>query len=252
LSNAVKYNNENGKIIISCNKVDNYYTRVSISDTGDGLAQEKQDQLFKAFNRLGAQNSEIEGTGIGLVITKNIVELMGGNIGVDSQVGKGSTFWIELKSDVLHSEQILPKGGDEVEVGLATIDLKNQYTVLYVEDNPANLRLVNQLLALRQNIHMWSAHEPLLGLELAAEHKPDLILLDINLPGMNGFDVLKHLRQRKETINTPVIAISANAMPKDIDKGMRAGFDGYITKPINVKSFLDAVDGVLLNASRKI
>ena len=118
--------------------------------------------------------------------------------------------------------------------------------MLYIEDNPANLRLVAQVLARRSNIHLWSAHEPLLGLDLAAEHKPDLILLDVNLPGMDGYGVLKHLRQREETRHTPVIAISANAMPRDIGKGLEAGFDGYITKPINVVDLLHAIDGVLL------
>jgi len=125
------------------------------------------------------------------------------------------------------------------------IDVKEARTVLYIEDNPANLRLVTQLLGRLPNIHMWSAHEPLLGLELAAENNPDLILLDINLPGMDGFEVLKLLRQRDVTRNTPVIAISANAMPKDIERGMKAGFDDYITKPINIQTLLTAVDDKL-------
>lgn len=120
-------------------------------------------------------------------------------------------------------------------------DHENKKSVLYVEDNPANLRLVEQIIRSIPNVHMWSAPEPLLGLELAKEHFPDLILLDINLPGMNGFQVLKQIREDSKLHNTPVIAISANAMPKDIDKGMQAGFDGYITKPVNVKELLDLV-----------
>lgn len=246
LSNAVKYNRENGKIIIDCNVEDAKQTRISITDTGEGLTPEQQSQLFKAFSRLGADLTKIEGTGIGLVITKNIVELMGGSIGVDSQPGKGSTFWVELPSDTLRSAQknlsnkILTASSETPAVS------KREHTVLYIEDNPANLRLITQVLARRSNIHLWSAHEPLLGLELAAEHKPDLILLDINLPGMNGYAVLKHLRQREATRNTPVIAISANAMPRDIEKGLDAGFDGYITKPIDVGGLLQAVDKVLL------
>ncbi len=124
---------------------------------------------------------------------------------------------------------------------------KDMHDVLYIEDNPANLRLVAQLLGRRPNIHLWSAHEPFLGLELAAEHNPDLILLDINLPGMDGFEVLKELRKREATANTPVLAISANAMPDDIEKGMAAGFDDYITKPIDVKQLLSAVENVLMS-----
>ena len=124
---------------------------------------------------------------------------------------------------------------------------KNEYTVLYIEDNPANLRLVSQLLGRRGDINMLSAEEPLLGLELASEHKPDLILLDINLPGINGFEVLKYLRQRDATRDKPVIAVSANAMPKDIDRGIEAGFNDYVTKPIDVKALLQTVDKHLLN-----
>ena len=245
LSNAVKYNSENGEIIVSCNNHgDNI--RISISDTGQGLSQEEQEQLFTAFNRLGAENTEIEGTGIGLVITKNIVELMGGQLGVESEVGVGSTFWFELPSGLNSSFDIVtdaPSLRDET-----ALETK-QRTVLYIEDNPANLRLVTQLLGRLPNLHMWSAHEPMLGLELAAANKPDLILLDINLPGLDGFEVLKLLKDRDGTRSTPVIAISANAMPKDIEKGLEAGFDDYITKPINIKELLLAVENKLNNSS---
>ena len=244
LSNAVKYNNENGKITLKCNYLADNQIKISVTDTGKGLTQDEQNQLFTAFNRLGAENGDIEGTGIGLVITQNIVELMGGRIGVESVVGEGSTFWFQL-----------PTGAETTNTEVQGIDprdkfdemsnLKNKRTVLYIEDNPANLRLVTQLLSRLPNIHMWSAHEPLLGLDLAAEHQPDLILLDINLPGMDGFDVLKNLRAKNETRDIPVIAISANAMPKDIENGLQAGFDNYITKPIDINSFLIAVDDKL-------
>ncbi|MCK4706359.1 MAG: response regulator, partial [Gammaproteobacteria bacterium] len=253
MSNAVKYNQENGKIIIGCKMVKdqngNNKTRISITDTGNGLTGKQQKQLFKAFERLNAEKAEIEGTGIGLLITKNIIELMGGNIGVDSQPGKGSTFWIELPNDDLqieHEDKRIKKEEIKMQT-ISSSDAKQEHTVLYIEDNPANLRLVNQLLGRQPNIHMWSAHEALLGLELAAEHQPDLILLDINLPGLSGYEVLKHLRQSTTTSHIPVIAISANAMPKDIEKGKQAGFDDYITKPIDINLLLNTVTKRLEN-----
>lgn len=240
LSNAVKYNSENGSILIRCDSNESK-TRISITDTGKGLSLEQQSQLFTAFNRLGAENDEIEGTGIGLVITQNIVELMGGTIGVESEVGKGSTFWFELpNSAISDTSEAEEKNSNNVEIAFEELR-----SVLYIEDNPANLRLVTQLLSRLPNLHMWTAHEPKLGLELAASHNPDLILLDINLPGLNGFEVLKLLKERKQTRNTPVIAISANAMPRDIENGIEAGFDDYITKPININELLSAVDKYL-------
>ncbi len=246
LSNAVKYNNENGIITVACELAEKNMLRISVTDTGIGIAPDKQKQLFKAFNRLGAEQTEIEGTGIGLVITKNIVELMGGNIGVESQLGSGCTFWIELPSEDLLSTQISSKD-DKSALTTQKSDCKlvRERTILYIEDNPANLRLVTQLLSRLENLHMWTAHEPMLGLELAVEYKPDLILLDINLPGIDGFDVFQQLRQHEATCHIPVIAISANAMEKDIEKGLRAGFDDYITKPIDVITLLNAVESKL-------
>lgn len=246
LSNAVKYNIENGEITIAYNRLDNNLTRLSVSDTGLGLSEKNRNKLFTAFERLGAEQSDTEGSGIGLVITKNIVELMGGSIGVDSQRGKGSTFWFELPSDDSYQEQNNLTDNSDIKKIQSEQSSEQMHTVLYIEDNPANLRLVTQLFGRRPNVHLWSAHEPMLGLELAMEHKPDLILLDINLPGMDGYGVLKQLRQWDETQHIPVIAISANAMQKDIQRGMDAGFNNYITKPIDVHALLEAVDTIIL------
>lgn len=240
LSNAIKYNNKNGKVTISCSITSNNKIRVSISDTGKGVSVEKQGYLFKAFNRLGAEETEIDGTGIGLVITKNIVELMGGNIGVESELNKGSTFWFELpRSESTPKNISVPKQDKAID------PLHGQVTdnksILYIEDNLANLRLVSHLLGHLENLDMLEAYEPLKGLRLAEEYNPDLILLDINLPNIDGYEVLSRLRKSKVTRNTPVIAISANAMEKDIERGIEAGFDGYITKPIDVKALLEMV-----------
>ena len=241
LSNAVKYNNDEGSITIACNIV-NDIVRISITDTGKGISEKGQKELFTSFSRLGQENSNIEGTGIGLVITKKLVELMGGKIDLVSTVNKGSTFWVEFPlvnvtaySDIKTSERNkIPEQ-----------KLQREYTVLYVEDNPANLRLVKQVLSSKDNINMITAHEPNLGLELAFSNKPDLILLDINLPGMNGLEALKKLRENDKTKNTFIFAVSANAMLKDIEAGMDAGFDDYIVKPIDVTSFLVSVKKVL-------
>lgn len=247
LSNAVKYNSDNGSIVVSYNSSDNNKFHLSISDTGMGLSQEQQKQLFEPFTRFKTKNKSIQGTGIGLSITKKIVEVMGGKIGVESTLGEGSTFWIELYCKCLNSTQsnIIDKNNssDNKKVTYDT----HKKTILYIDDNPANLRLVRQALKVFPDVIFLSAHESLLGFELAIEHKPDLILLDINLPGMDGFEVLKELRKSWSTQSIPVIAISANAMPRDIKKGLDSGFNKYITKPINIELLLDTVNKILLS-----
>lgn len=241
LSNAVKYNIESGRIIVSCN-VDNDVVRINVIDTGKGISKEGINELFKSFNRLTEENGNVEGSGIGLVITKNLVELMGGNIGVESKVNEGSTFWVEfpvVPAPLLQSNEHM----DENIV--AQENINKEYTVLCVEDNPANLRLFEQILSSQDNINMISAHEGSLGLELAFTKSPDLILLDINLPGMNGFEVLNELKNNNTTKNTPIFAISANTLLEDFKKGMDAGFDDYLTKPIDVANFLVAIKRAL-------
>lgn len=244
LSNAVKYNCESGSITVDSEIIDKQRLRISVADTGEGLTDEEITQLFKPFERINEANN-VEGTGIGLVITKHLVELMGGTVGIKSSKDKGSVFWIELVSDTLQSEQKNEAAKKEQLSIISSKHTEHKNKVLYIEDNPANLRLVTQLLTQQPNIQLYSAEEPLHGLELAFEHIPDLILLDINLPGIDGYEVLLRLRQKEVTQNIPVIAISANAMKKDIERGMAAGFDDYITKPINVKVLLDTVNNKL-------
>lgn len=243
LSNAVKYNRQQGSIRLMSDRQADDLERISIQDTGAGLNSEQQAELFQAFHRMGAENSEIEGTGIGLVITKKLIEQMGGNIGVESEPGKGSTFWIELPAGVGGQKA---RHANQRQTGIRVMPVgEKMKTVLYVEDNPANLRLVQQVLGRRKDIKLWSAHEPGLGLELAIRHKPDLVMLDINLPGMDGYGVLAQLRQQAATREVPVIAISANAMPKDIEKGREAGFAHYLTKPINIVELIETVNLLL-------
>ena len=247
LSNAVKYNNAHGKVTIDCRAAENGRMRISITDTGLGITPEQHSQLFQPFNRLGAENTEIEGTGIGLVYTKKIIELMDGSVGVKSIPGEGCTFWIDVPG--YYRSLAILDNEDKEKKDAAPSSVRNEmpprFTVLYVEDNPANMRLMEQMLKRRNDIYLLQAHEPLLGLELASKYKPDLIMLDINLPGMSGYDVLQILRESKTAREIPVIAISANAMPSDIQKGLDLGFSHYITKPIKLQSLFDVLDEVL-------
>ena len=204
------------------------------------MPPEKLAKLFQPFNRLGQETGAEEGTGIGLVVTKQLVELMGGSMGVESTVGVGSEFWIELIRDV--TPQLA--AGHTMPAKLVQQAQENAAlrTLLYVEDNPANLMLVEQIIEGHPQIRMLSAHNGNLGIALARAHLPDVILMDINLPGISGFQALKILREDPLTAHIPVLAISANAMPRDIEKGLEAGFFRYLTKPIKVNEFLEALD----------
>jgi CheY-like chemotaxis protein len=244
LSNAIKYNREGGSVKVTCQPVSGGKIRINVSDTGLGLSVQQLAQMFQPFNRLGRENSAEEGTGIGLVVTKQLVELMGGEIGVESQVGVGSVFWIELiASSLPELESALP---DVVTtLGAASVvgvDRGERRTLLYVEDNPANLILVEQLIARRADITLLSAIDGHSGIQMARAHRPDVILMDINLPGISGYGALKILHSDPATRHIPVMALSANAMPRDIDTGLQAGFFRYLTKPIDVFEFMDALD----------
>jgi hypothetical protein len=240
MSNAIKYNRECGDVRIEVRVTGNERARICVEDTGQGIPNSRIEELFQPFNRLGAEASDIEGTGIGLTITRRLVEMMGGHVGVESELGTGSRFWVEFPiEEVTHSDHhACPAGGggDAAKAGGHT------HRVLYIEDNPANLKLISQLLARRQHLQLITAHTANLGLELAAAHRPELILLDINMPGMDGYQLLSVLRADERLKTIPVVAITANAMPRDIERGLQAGFVDYLSKPIDIHLFNATLD----------
>jgi PAS domain S-box-containing protein len=250
LSNAIKYNRSEGRIEVKCAQRDAGHVRISVNDTGAGLPPEKLSQLFQSFNRLGQQGIAEEGTGIGLVVTKRLVEVMGGTIGVESIVGVGSTFWVDLISDSAPRQSL--NGAEPVTVQELQVPGGAQRTLLYVEDNPANLQLVVQIISRRPGMRLLSARNGQLGIELALASRPDVILMDINLPGMSGIKAMQILRADNVTAHIPVVALSANAMPRDIERGLQAGFFRYLTKPLRVDEFLETLDVALEFASREI
>jgi CheY-like chemotaxis protein len=213
--------------------------RICVRDTGEGLAPDKLAQLFQPFNRLGKEAGIEEGTGIGLMVSKQLVELMHGTIGVESAVGGGSIFWFELNLTVALRQGVAAAAPDAKAPVAAGAQV---YTLLYVEDNPANLMLVEDLIARRADLRLLSAADGNRGVEIAHASLPDVILMDINLPGISGIQALKLLRADPATAHIPVVALSANAIPRDIAKGLEAGFFRYLTKPIKIDEFMEALD----------
>jgi PAS domain S-box-containing protein len=242
LSNAIKYNRMGGTVTVDYTLTNTDSIRISVLDSGAGLAPELIEQLFQPFNRLG-QNAKSEvGTGIGLVVCKRLVELMHGRIGVESIVGKGCEFWVELNLII----------GTRMEDQAQAQDDTKLHTLLYVEDNPANLMLVEDIIARRPDIHLLSAKDGKQGVKMARASLPDIILMDINLPVISGLDAMKILAKDTATKHIPVIALSANAIPHDIEKGLQAGFFDYLTKPIKVNVFMDTLDEAIKFAKNTI
>jgi PAS domain S-box-containing protein len=244
LSNAIKYNKVGGTVVVHYVAKTPGRIRICVTDSGEGLTPEKLTQLFQPFNRLGQEANVEEGTGIGLVVCKRLIELMGGVIGAESTVGKGSVFWIEVS---LTTEPQPAAGATEPPaVDQAQVQTDAQLrTLLYVEDNPANLMLVEDLNARRPDIRLLSARDGNRGVEIARAARPDVILMDINLPGITGIAALRMLAGDPATARIPVIALSANAIPRDIQEGLDAGFFRYLTKPIKVTEFMETLDVAL-------
>jgi CheY-like chemotaxis protein len=243
VGNAVKYNRPAGSVEFDAVAVNRGTIRIAVRDTGLGIAPERLPQLFEPFNRLGAELGSIEGTGIGLSICRRLVDLMGGQIGATSTLGSGSEFWIELPRD--RAAALRPVRADAMMTRRPAVAPERVVKVLYIEDNPVNVILMEAMLSRLEGVEVSSTPSPLQGLQMARDGRPSLILLDIQLPGMDGFEVLRRLRAREETCLIPVIAVTANAMQADVDTALAAGFDAYLTKPIELDLLIATVQRVL-------
>lgn len=238
LSNAVKYNRYEGCVTLSCEQTAFGRMRIKIADTGAGIAKDDLPRLFVSFERLNAGCSSTEGTGLGLALSKRLVELMGGEIGVESVPGQGSVFWVEM--------ELMASSPDHTDTSVSSSAVSDgSQTVLYIEDNLSNLKLIQRLMSRRPAVNLISAVRGKLGLELAQQHRPDLILLDLHLPDIPGHDVLARLRADPATDECPVVVISADATAVEIDRLRSAGAKHYLTKPLDVKQFLAVLDDTL-------
>ena len=236
LSNAIKYNRPGGQVQVDTETLGDE-VELRVRDDGPGLSAMQQQRLFRPFERLDAGQGEVDGTGIGLALCRSLVQAMGGRIGVHSEPGQGSTFWVRLR-------RAAPLSAAPSAVAAEAHDQpQRRPRALYIEDNPVNLMLMAAML--EDEFELETVAEPRAGLARAQAAPPDLILLDIQLPGMDGYEVLRHLRADARTRAVPVVAVSANAMPTDLAAGLRAGFDAYVTKPVDLAELLATVRQVL-------
>ncbi len=245
ISNAIKYNRESGQVEVLCEPKSDEWMTISVRDTGFGIAPEDLSKLFAPFERLNASTSGIEGTGLGLVLSQRLVTAMGGTLEVESILGQGTTFIIALPRTTSPKEQLsnLPEAALALN---ASKESERTYSVLCIEDNPSNLRLIEIILKSRSDITLLTAIQGSVGLDLARQHEPDIILLDLNLPDIHGKDVLARLQQSAITRDIPVIIISADATSNQVERLLKDGAKAYLTKPLDVVLFLDTLEEFLL------
>jgi PAS domain S-box-containing protein len=239
VTNAIKYNRDGGSVALSCAEADGDRLRLVVTDTGIGIPAAAMDRLFSPFDRLGAEHTDVEGTGLGLALTKRLVEAMGGSIGAQSVAGQGSTFWVEL--DLTTPGEIVEASNEPV-ASLSQSSDHPDVTVLYIEDNQANVRLVQRILSMREGVGALVAMQASLGLDIARAQSPDLILLDLNLPDMPGAEALRRLQADPATASIPVVVISADATPGRIARLRAEGAVDYLPKPFEISRLLALVD----------
>jgi CheY-like chemotaxis protein len=240
LANAVKYTPVSGTVSVSHKANGDENVRIVVHDTGPGIPNEKLERLFTPFERLGAEQSNVEGTGLGLALSQRLMQAMGGSIGVESTIGKGSIFWLELPrtKSPLQKLSFREINGD----GRGACSKPANRKILYIEDNLSNLTLIEQMLEERPEIELLTAMQGKVGLDLARQHSPDLILLDVHLPDLDGREVISELKSSDTTRDIPVVVISADATTRQIDRLMTAGADTYLTKPLDVVDFFQVLD----------
>jgi len=222
-----------------------------VIDTGLGIAADKHDKIFQPFQRAGQETGPIEGTGIGLALSKRLAELMGGRVGFRSVAGEGSEFWVELPAQTLRRSRPAPKpDASNQESSPLTGGGGPAYRIVYVEDNPSNVAFMQALLGAFERVELLTAPTAEIGIELVRAHQPAVVIMDINLPGMSGFEALRRLREWPETRDIPVIALSAAAMSRDTKRGEQAGFVRYLTKPVKVDELISVLETLLFAAPK--
>ena len=247
LSNAIKYNQEGGKVFVECLSLPGERLQIRVRDTGPGISPEYQKRLFVPFDRLGAEQSSVEGTGLGLSLSRQLVEAMGGKLGMESELGEGSTFWVELPLVDSPMEQSYHPEKGVIHIKPVST-LPPTHTVLYLEDNLSNLQLIEQIFKYRPTIKLLIVTDGKTGLEVASEQPLNIILLDLNLPDIPGTEILHKLKTNQKTKHVPVVVVSADATPAQINRMLKAGAYAYLTKPLDIQQFLTIIDEILVSS----